>query len=267
MISLITAGPLWTQDSALSRPTLNGCVFRAEHRGNMQHSCSGTHMHPVESRVRSRFHWCVCFQEAIPECSVTVLECTSNICLHIVTYDIITVLPRLSRFYDRGSKHPNWHWNLINCPACVTAQQDTAYPKLICHITSLCFCQICTCSCCSFISSPLCFFLIGGILSSSPLSLSLFFWCSSHASSVFVFSLRAFCRRWSRELWCCNLTSSSFMYWRTMSMVNCEKLSCPAEKAVTESWDCWWKGNWEKGIVRSVRQVCMYNRGTCLSIP
>lgn len=170
-----------------------------------------------------------------------------------------------------GSKNPNWHRNLINCPARVTTQRDTAYSKVICHIASLWFCQICTCSCCSFISSPLCFFLIGGILSSSPLSLSLFFWCSSHASSVFVFSLRAFCRRWSRELWCCNLTSSSFMYWRTMSMVNCEKLSCPPEKAVTESWDCWRtkvkRKLKEKKKLWVYWQLGMYNRGTCLSIP
>lgn len=126
-------------------------------------------------------------------------------------------------------------WNWVICQTRVVTHNSTACPKVINHLIS----QTRTCSCCSFIRSPLCFFLIGGILSSSPLSLSLFFWCSSQASSVLVFSLRAFCRRWSRELWCCSLTSSSFMYWRTMSMVNCEKLSWPPEKAGTESWDCW----------------------------
>lgn len=95
-----------------------------------------------------------------------------------------------------------------------------------------------TCSCCSFNKRPLCFFRIGGILSSSPLSLSLFFWCSSQASSVFVFSLTAFCRRRNRELWCCSLTSSSFMYCRTMSIVNWEKLSCPPEKDMLASRGC-----------------------------
>lgn len=94
-----------------------------------------------------------------------------------------------------------------------------------------------TCSCCSFMRSPLCFFLIGGILSSSPLSLRFFFWCSSQANSVLVFSLRAFWRSRKSELWCCSLTSSSFMYWRTMSIVNWEKLSCPPEKAMLASWN------------------------------
>lgn len=87
-----------------------------------------------------------------------------------------------------------------------------AYPKAQLLLNVIMFSPICTCSCCSFSRRPLCFFLIGGILSSSPLSLSLFFWCSSQASSVLVFSLRAFWRRRSKELWCCSLTSSSFMY-------------------------------------------------------
>lgn len=99
------------------------------------------------------------------------------------------------------------------------------------------FVQTFTRSCWSFIRSPLCFFLMGGILSSSPLSLSLFFWCSSQASSALVFSLRAFWRRCSKALSCCSLTCLSFMYWCTMSIVNCEKLSSPLEKARFVSWD------------------------------
>lgn len=65
--------------------------------------------------------------------------------------------------------------------------------------------------------------------------MSCLFWCSSQASSALVFSLRAFWRRRSSELWCWARTSSSFMYWRTRSMVNLEKLSWPLEKGVLPS--------------------------------
>lgn len=62
-----------------------------------------------------------------------------------------------------------------------------------------------------------------------------FFWCSSQANSALVFSFKAFSRRRRREDWWAALISSSFIYCRTISIVNLEKLSCPPENGMLRS--------------------------------
>ena len=95
-----------------------------------------------------------------------------------------------------------------------------------------------TCSACNFIQRPLCFFFSGGIKSSAPLSLKLFFCNSSHAMSALVFSINAFSLNRNKAVSCFDLTSSSCIYCFTISSVKRTKVSSSTKGEAAWSLAC-----------------------------